>query len=175
MFRYLLLRPYYGKSIFLFFGLIDVAKSKRQEYGTDTNYEFSHKHQVRRPPRRVDDLPETTHAPSIHGYYRNDMTNVLDRLVTEFHDVEKSVKGVAQPFICLLPNCIREATEEDVNKLCRLFPRYLRDADSLKAEIDLLSNDMAKTVWKTTCGQRQRQYAENGSYIPMRAKFINYL
>ena len=49
------------------------------------------------------------------------MTNVLDRLVTEFHDVEKSVKGVAQPFICLLPNCIREATEEDVTNCAVYF------------------------------------------------------
>jgi len=103
------------------------------------------------------------------------MINVLDCLATEFRDVEKSVNGFAQPFICLLPNRIREATEEDANKLCRLFPHDLRDADSLKAEINLLSNDMAKTVRKTTCGQRQRHYAENGIYIPMRATFINYL
>ena len=41
-------------------GLIDVAKCK--EFGIDVVYEFNRLHRPRRPPRRIDQAPETIHS-----------------------------------------------------------------------------------------------------------------
>ena len=61
-------------------------------------YEFNRLHRPRRPPRRIDQAPETTLVPDIHTHYRKEMISVLDRLATEFRDVQRSADSVAQPF-----------------------------------------------------------------------------
>ena len=37
----------------------------------------------------------------LHTHYRKEMISVLDRLATEFRDVQRSAESVAQPFACL--------------------------------------------------------------------------
>ena len=51
------------------------------------------------------------------------MISVLDRLATEFRDVQRSAESVAQPFACLLPQRICKISNDDVANLCRKFPK----------------------------------------------------
>ena len=76
-------------------------------------YEFNRLHRPRRPPRRIDQAPETTLVPDIHTHYRKEMISVLDRLATEFRDVQRSAESVAQPFACLLQR-ICKISDDDV-------------------------------------------------------------
>ena len=78
--------------------------------------------------RRIDQAPETT----------QEMISVLDRLATEFRDVQRSAESVAQPFACLVPERICKISDDDVANLCRKFPKDLSNPDALRAEIDLI-------------------------------------
>ena len=86
-------------------------------------YEFNRLHRPLRPPRRIDQAPETTLIQDIHTHYRKEMISVLDRLATEFRDVQRSAESVAQPFACLLPQRICKISDDDVANLCRKFPK----------------------------------------------------
>ena len=70
------------------------------------------------------------------------MISVLDRLATEFRDVQRSAESVAQPFACLLPQRICKISDDDVAPLWRKFPKDLSNPDALRAEIDLMSQDI---------------------------------
>ena len=48
--------------------------------------EFSRKHRVRRPPRKIDDNPNTQAELSIFQFYRKEFKKVLDTQVDEFGD-----------------------------------------------------------------------------------------
>ena len=92
------------------------------------------------------------------------MISVLDRLATEFRDVQRSAESVAQPFACLLPQRICKISDDDVANLCRKSPKDLSNPDALRTEIDLMSQDIQhmcpqndlRAAAKMMCGQWQR-------------------
>ena len=88
------------------------------------------------------DPPETTLVPDIPTHYRKEMISVLDRLATEFRDVQRSAESVAEPFACLLPQRICKISDDDVANLCRKFSKDLSNPDALRTEIDLMSQDI---------------------------------
>ena len=77
------------------------------------SYEFNRLHRPGRRPRRIGQAPETTLVPDTHTHYRKEMISVLDRLATEFRDVQRSAESVAQPFACLLQR-ICKISDDDV-------------------------------------------------------------
>ena len=85
------------------------------------------------------------------------MISVLDRLATEFRDMQRSAESVAQPFACLLPQRICKISDNDVANLCRKFPKDLSNPDALTAEIDLMSQDIQHICApRMICGQRPK-------------------
>ena len=87
------------------------------------------------------------------------MISVLDRLATEFRDVQRSAESVAQPFACLLPQRICKISDDDVANLCPI-PKDLSNLDALRAEIDLMSQDI-----QHICPQNDLRAAGNGKDI----------
>ena len=92
------------------------------------------------------------------------MISVLDRLATEFRDVQRSAESVAHPFACLLPQRICKISDDDVANLCCKFPKDLSNPDALRADITLMSQDIQhmcpqndlRAAAKMMCGQWQR-------------------
>ena len=84
------------------------------------------------------------------------MISVLDRLATEFGDVQRSAESVAHPFACLLPQRICKISDDNVANLCCKFPKDLSNPDALRADIDLMSQDIQHMCPQNDLRQRPK-------------------
>ena len=73
------------------------------------------------------------------------MFKVVDRLVSDMDDINNYFSNIVLPVTVLLPQKIAKCTEEDAENLCATFPGDLKDPDTLRAELEMMGNDIEKS------------------------------
>ena len=116
--------------------------------GVDPEREYERFHRPIRPPRRIDDNPETASHLTFQAFYRSQMRNVRGTLNAEFSDNLQSCITKVKPLSILEPPLeIQSLQMQDVEDLCKLCPaNLLPDARSLFAEIETYINCFDKTA-----------------------------
>jgi len=102
----------------------------------DPERDYQKLHRVRRPPRRVDDHPETTASISLHQFYRKEYKCVIDTLVVQFKDKMQPTLDVIAPFDRVLGIPFKLSAIEDVERLAEMCTDDL-NVDVLAAELEL--------------------------------------
>ena len=133
-----------------FDNLIQAAVILAKRMGVDPEREYERFHRPIRPPRRIDDNPETASHLTFQVFYRSQMRNVLGTLIAEFSDNLQSCIAKVKPLSILQPPLeIQSLQMQDVEDLCKLCPaNLLPDARSLFAEMETYINCFDKTAGK---------------------------
>ena len=86
---------------------------------------------------------------SFQDHYRIDMFKVIDRLIREYRDIEKTLNESFGHLRCLHLKLIHKAKKDDCILLSQMFPDDLKD--DLFLDIGYIRNDTMKTNPKTVC------------------------
>ena len=106
-----------------------------KKLGGNPEAEFSRKHRVRRPPRRIDDNPNTQAELSIFQFYRREFKKVLDTQVVQFGDNLTQCLQAVKPLATVLQPPLKQPNLEDISELVKLFPSKMSvDSVVLQAE-----------------------------------------
>ena len=130
-------------------GIISAAIQKCESTGLDPVYEYSKKHRLRRPPKRIDDCNETSGIQTLSDYYRREIAVVLDQLVVDLNEINNYFLTIIQPITVLLPSQLSKGTRSDFQKVCDTFPDDLKDLDALIADIEMIRERLAASNAKT--------------------------
>ena len=98
----------------------------------------------RRPSRCIDENVDNANIPLFNQHYRQEMFEVVDHLVSDMDDINNYFSNIVLPVTALLPQKIAKCTEEDAENLCATFPDDLKDPDTLRAELEMMGNNIEK-------------------------------
>eukprot|EP00794_Sanderia_malayensis_P014889 gene14889-16434_t len=102
--------------------------------------EYQRHHKVRRPPRRIDENPETTAVLSFQEFYRKEMCLVLDSLIAEYSENIKACLEKIRPLADGLQPPVKKPSKQTVEDICKLFPPAHRiEAEVLMAELEIFN------------------------------------
>jgi hypothetical protein len=119
---------------------IKAASAFAQKFDINSEEFYARHHRPRRAPRRVDDNAHTQEVQSMEGFYRREITAVLDVLITQYTSNMKVCLKTVQPLVDLLRPPFQKDTTIDsaiVTEVCHLFPRNSPEPCALAAEIDI--------------------------------------
>ncbi|CAF1234885.1 unnamed protein product [Didymodactylos carnosus] len=89
--------------------LITMSENISKSYDIDPDKEFNYKHRQRRPPKRIDENPQTAHKFT---------RQVLDRLILEYKEVLSSIDSNLESLSKLAPEYITNLSQQDVVNIC---------------------------------------------------------
>ncbi|CAF1161390.1 unnamed protein product, partial [Rotaria magnacalcarata] len=115
--------------------LIIIGEKISTKYDIDPDVEFNRKHRVKRPPKRFDDNPQTTHILSRTEYYRKAFRQVIDQLITEYKQLLMSMDKNIESLAALSPKYILNFTATDADNISKMV--QINDSDLLYSEIQL--------------------------------------
>ena len=116
---------------------IDAGIAYAGTLGGDPEAEFNRKHRVRRPPRRIDDHPDSQARLTMLQFYRREFKTVLDTQIIQLGDNLIQCFEAVKPLATVLQPPLQQPNIEDVQELVRLFPSNMPvDPFVLHAEFD---------------------------------------
>ena len=102
---------------------IAAAVAVATNYGTEPIADFARLHRIRRPPRRLDDNPETASAllNNMTSYYRCEFYKFLDAVISKLDEKSQSLKDVFEPLLKVIdPD--KPGKLDDAKNLVATFP-----------------------------------------------------
>jgi D-ribose pyranose/furanose isomerase RbsD len=123
-----------------------------KKLGGNPEAEFSRKHRVRRPPRRIDDNPNTQTELSICQYYLREFKKVLDVQIVQFGDNLAQCLQAVKPLATVLQPPLKQPNLADISDIVDLFPSNMTiDAVVLQAEFENFVSyvDQTKTKFES--------------------------
>ena len=102
---------------------IAAAVAVTANYGTEPIVDFARLHRIRRPPRRLDDNPETASAllNNITSYNRSEFYKFLDAVISALNGKFQSLKDMFEPLFNVVdPD--KPGKLDDAKKLVATFP-----------------------------------------------------
>ena len=124
-----------------------------KKLGGNPEAEFSRKHRVKRPPRRIDDNPNTQAELSIFQFYLRKFKKVLDTQVVQFGDnLTLQYLQAVKPLATVLQPQLKQPNLEDISELVKLFlSKMFVDSVVLQAEFHNFVSyvDLTKTKLKS--------------------------
>ena len=125
---------------------IQAAVSFAQKVGIDAANDFRRHHRQRRPPRRIDDNPNTTACLNMESFYRKEFKSVLDTQISTFTEVFENCAATIKPLLSALQvEADKEATSiQTFEALAKFHPEKDRpDPDALMSEVETFKLHLA--------------------------------
>jgi protein-tyrosine-phosphatase len=111
---------------------IQAASSFAEKVGTDVDSDFRRHHRQRKPPRRIDDNPNTTASLNVESFYRKEFKAVLDTQINTFTDVLENCAAKIKPLLETLHPGTEPSSLETFEELAKFHPDKDRpDPDAL--------------------------------------------
>lgn len=101
---------------------IHAAIAYTVKLGGEPEAEFNRKHRVRRPPRRIDDNPDSQVELTMVQFYRQELKSVLDTQIIQLGDNLIQCFEAVKPLATVLQPPLQQPKFEDVQELVCLFP-----------------------------------------------------
>ena len=118
-----------------------------KSFNVDAESEFRRIHHRRVPPRRLDAAPETGVNLSMTSFYRKEVFEFLDTIISVLSSKIASLEEAFSPLIDVLdPNVVPSI--DNVMKLSAVFPHDIPDAEALAAEFEIFISHCNKTKTK---------------------------
>ena len=121
--------------------LIEAALNFARSVDVDGEDEFKRVHQKRKLPKRLDDSPDSSAEFSLFSYYRMEMNEVVDMMISVLASKYENFKSSFKSFSEVLnPNVTVYDTEsftEALKILSELYPCELSDTKSLIVELEI--------------------------------------
>ena len=119
---------------------IQAASSFAEKVGTDVDSNFRRHHRQRKPPRRIDDNPNTTASLNVESFYRKEFKAVLDTQINTFTDVLENCAAKIKPLLETLHPGTEPSSLETFEELAKFHPDKDRpDPDALMSEVETFS------------------------------------
>ncbi|CAM4949812.1 unnamed protein product [Rotaria socialis] len=150
--------------------LLIIGEKISTKYDIDPDVEFNRKHRVKRPPKRFDDNPQTTHILSRTEYYRKTFRQVIDQLITEYKQLLMSMDKNIESLAALSPKYILNFTATDADNISKMV--QINDSDLLYSEIQLFKE---KIYQCETILNASKFIHERKASIPLIAQAYQYL
>ena len=115
---------------------IKAAELFAKKLGTDVESDFRQYHHPRKPPRRIDDNPNTTANLSVESYYRREFKAVLDTQISTFADVVDKCSITIKPLFETLGIGKEPCSVPNFEGLAILHPGR-PDPDALMSEMEI--------------------------------------
>ncbi|CAF4097276.1 unnamed protein product [Rotaria sordida] len=150
--------------------LVLISEKMTKKYGIDPESEFSRKHRKRKPPKRLDDNPQTTYQFTRIEYYRTIFRQVFDQLITEYKQVLTSIDSNVRSLTKISPKYITSFTEKDAKNICEML--QIHDADLFYNEVQLYKTEIfeCNTIFAANEFIHDRKL-----YIPLLCQAYEYL
>ncbi len=93
-----------------------------RKLGGDPGAEFNRKHGVRRPPRRIDDNPDSQATLTMMQFYRREFKSVLETQIVQLGENLIQCFEAVKPLATVLQPPLKHPDFKDVQELVSLFP-----------------------------------------------------
>ncbi|CAF4051177.1 unnamed protein product [Rotaria sp. Silwood1] len=140
------------------------------KYVIDPDVEFNRKHRVKRPPKRFDVNPQTTHVFSRTEYYRKTFRQVIDQLITEYKQLLMLMDKNIQSLAALSFKYILKFTARDADNISKMV--QINDSVLLYSEIQLFKEKIHECE---TIANASKFIHERKSSIPLITQAYQYL
>ncbi len=124
--------------------LITAAAQFAIKFDMDPEADFCRYHRSRRPPKKIDDNPQTNAVIGFKTYYRTEFIKVLDSLIVETgENLTKSFKAI-EPLVKIFQLPINSnLSQEEIENVLQLLPpgvntRNVKDYDCIISEFEVL-------------------------------------
>ena len=117
---------------------ITAATEYSKKLGIDAEADFAKHHRTRRPPRRLDEHPETTAVLDLYQFFGKEFKCVLDVLITEFKEKIQPTLDIIAPLSRLLQLPLQQALPTDIKAVAEMIPSNV-DCEVLAAELEVFT------------------------------------
>ena len=115
---------------------IKAAELFAKKLGTHVESDFRRFHHPRKPPRRIDDNPNTTANLNVEWYYRKEFKAVLDTQTSTFADVVDKYSIAIKPLFETLEIGKEPSSVPNFEDLAKVHPDR-PDPDALMCEMEI--------------------------------------
>ncbi|CAF1212614.1 unnamed protein product [Didymodactylos carnosus] len=123
--------------------VIKLSEKISVKNGIDPDLEFSVKHRRRKPPRRIDDNPNTAHQFTRQSYCIKNYREVLDNLILGYSEVIKNIEGNVKSISKLLPSRLSSFDIKDAQIVSDMV--RIKHHELLLSEIHILTKSESFT------------------------------
>ena len=124
---------------------IKAAELFAKKLGTNVESDFRRFHHPRKPPRRIDDNPNTTANLSVESYYRKEFRTVLDTQINTFADFVDKCSITIKPLFGTLGIGKEPSSVPNFEDLAKLHPDR-PDPDALMCEMEIFKIHCEKNL-----------------------------
>ena len=130
--------------------LIESALNFGRSVDVDGEEEFKKVHRKRKPPKKLDENPSTSAEFSLLSYYKKEINEVLDMMISVLTSKYDNLKVSFKSFSNVLDPTITEYETENFTEalkvLAESYPLEVNDTKSLVVELEVFQNYFSEYV-----------------------------